>query len=84
MAEAFDWYEQRRSGLGNEFLGEIDARLKLIQENAVRHAVVYKNVRQALVHRFPYKVLYIFEADQVEVLGVVHAKRQPQVWQKRV
>ena len=84
MAEGFDWYEQHRSGLGDEFLNEVQTRLRMIEENPLRHAVVYSNTRQSLVRRFPYKVLYLFEGDRVEVLGVVQAKRQPQFWQKRV
>jgi plasmid stabilization system protein ParE len=84
MAEGFDWYEQRRSGLGEEFLKEVQTRLRQIEDNPLRHAEVYRNARQALVRRFPYKVLYLFEVGKVEVLGVVHAKRQPEFWQKRV
>jgi plasmid stabilization system protein ParE len=84
MAQGFLWYEERRSGLGEEFLQEIRARLNLIEENPLRHAVVHKTARQTLVRRFPYKVFYVFENDRVEVLAVVHAKRDPTVWQKRV
>ena len=71
MAEGFDWYEDRRHGLGHEFLGEVRSVLKNIAENPLRHAVIYRNVRRALVRRFPYKVFYYVEADQVEIIGVV-------------
>jgi plasmid stabilization system protein ParE len=84
LVEGFDWYEQRRNGLGDEFLNEVQTRLGTIEENPLRYAAVYRNARQALVRRFPYKVLYLFEGNRVEVLGVVHVKRQPQFWQKRV
>ena len=84
IAEAFDWYEQRRNGLGYEFLHEVGTRLRQIEENPLRHTMMYRNARQVLVRRFPYRVLYLFEADKVEVFGVVHAKRRPQFWQRRV
>ena len=84
LVEGFDWYEQRRNGLGDEFLNEVQTRLGTIEANPLRYAAVYRNARQALVRRFPYKVLYLFEGNRVEVLGVVHVKRQPQFWQKRV
>ena len=83
-AEAFEWYEGRRIGLGCEFLEEVNARLANITGNPTRFAVVFKGVRQVLVRRFPYKLLYVFEADKVEAIGVVHVKRRPQFWQKRV
>lgn len=84
MAEAFDWYEERRNGLGHEFLDEVRARLASIEENPLRCAILYKNARQTLVRRFPYKILYLFEVDIIEVLAVAHVRRHPQFWQKRV
>jgi ParE toxin of type II toxin-antitoxin system, parDE len=69
LVAGFDWYEQRRRGLGDEFLNEVQTRLRMIEENPLRHAVVYRSARQALVRRFPYKILYLFEGQRVEVLG---------------
>ena len=83
IAEGFGWYEERKGGLGHEFLAEVGAIFLQIQENPLRHAEIYRKARQGLIRRFPYKVLYLFEGAKVEVIGVVHAKRDPQVWQKR-
>jgi toxin ParE1/3/4 len=64
MAEGFDWYEERRTGLGHEFLAEVKAVVKQIEGNPLRHAVVFLNVRRALVRRFPYKVFVGRRANQ--------------------
>jgi plasmid stabilization system protein ParE len=84
LAEGFDWYEERREGSGYEFLREVRSILAQIEENPLRNAVLYQNVRRALVRRFPYKVFYFFEAERVEIIGVIHAKRAPEFWQKRL
>jgi len=84
LAEAFNWYEERRNGLGFEFLTEVRSILRIIGENPLRHPAIYRNARRALTRKFPYKIFYLFEADKVEVIGVVHAKRHPQFWQQRV
>ena len=84
MAEGFDWYEDRREGLGYEFLREVRSVLAKIEENPLRYAVLYRTVRRALVRKFPYKVLYFIEAGRVEVIGVIHAKRAPEHWQMRL
>ena len=84
MAEAYAWYERRREGLGLEFLAEVRAILGKIEENPLRHSQMYREARRALIRRFPYKIIYLFEAERVEVLGVVHAGRDPQFWQRRV
>lgn len=84
MSEAYDWYEERHPGLGHEFLAEVHVALRAIMENPLHHQVLYRNVRRILTRRFPFKVFFHVEAEQVEVIGVVHAKRHPRVWQKRV
>jgi hypothetical protein len=40
--------------------------------------------RMGFLKRFPYRVIYFFEQDQVEVIGVVHVRRAPRSWQQRV
>lgn len=84
MTAAFDWYEERQAGLGQKFLAEVNAALRGIAENPLHHESLYKNVRRVLTRRFPYKVFFCIEADEIEVIGVVHAKRHPRVWQGRV
>ena len=37
LGEGFQWYEERRDGLGFEFLGEIKAVLEKITDNPLRH-----------------------------------------------
>jgi len=53
MTEAFEWYEERQSALGYEFLAEIHAALRAITENPLRHQVLYKSVRRILTRKFP-------------------------------
>jgi hypothetical protein len=84
LAEGFNWCEERRTGLGFEFLNRVNLVLSKIEENPLRYSGTYQNVRLALVGKFPYKILYLVEEDQAEVIGVVHVKRSPQFWQKRV
>jgi plasmid stabilization system protein ParE len=84
MTEAFDWYEDRQANLGHEFLAEVHTSLRAIADHPLHHPVLYKNVRRILTRRFPYKVFFFFEADQVEVIAVIHAKRHPRTWQKRL
>ena len=83
MAEQFGWYEARRKGLGYDFLAEVRAVFRQIEENPLRHAEAYRKTRRALVRRFPFKVFYLFDGQRVEVIGVIHARRDPQHWQQR-
>jgi len=82
--EAFDWYEQQRAGLGVEFLISVAEILENIGSFPKAYEIVFDDVRRAVVHKFPYLVLYIIEPSQVVVMAVFHSKRDPQVWQDRV
>jgi hypothetical protein len=54
LAEAYAWHEQRRVGLGEEFLGCVDACIQSICRLPELHATVHEDYRRAWVRRFPY------------------------------
>jgi plasmid stabilization system protein ParE len=81
--EATDWYGQRRAGLGDAFVDAVQDVLKRIGTAPRIHAVVWKDVRCALVRRFPYAVYYRVEPERVVVIAVFHTKRDPGAWQSR-
>ena len=72
LDEAYAWYEERRFGLGEEFLSSIDACVQFICRNPEIYEVVYKSYRRALVRRFPYAVFYDFSDGQVTVYCIFH------------
>ena len=83
MTDAFDWYEERVTGLGSEFLLAADATFQGILRSPLQYPVVYKTVRRALLRRFPHEVFFIFEEDHVVVIAVFHTRRNPKHWQER-
>jgi plasmid stabilization system protein ParE len=84
IADAFDWYEERVSGLGSDFLLCVDAALNSILRQPQQYPRVYRTVRRALTRRFPYEVFFVEDAERVVILSVFHAKRNPKRWQKRI
>lgn len=83
LKQAFSWYEEKRKGLGHDFLLQIDAGLRLIGRNPELYPAKYKGTRNHLVKRFPFRVVYLTEEQRVIVLGVLHEKRHPEVAEKR-
>ena len=49
LAGAYGWYEDQRPGLGEEFLGAVDASFDAIQEFPDIFARVHGEVRRAIV-----------------------------------
>ena len=83
LKEAFSWYEDKRQGLGHDFLLQVDAGLKLIERNPKIYPPEYKGTRKHVIKRFPYKVVYLVEKERVIILAVIHGKRNPNLIKKR-
>ena len=83
LTDAYTWYEERLPGLGSAFLLSVEAVIHSITRNPQLYSLVHKNVRRALVRRFPYAVFYIVEESHIAVLAIFHAKRHPATWRER-
>ena len=83
IGEAFDWYEERVSGLGLDFILNLDAAFNAILRNPLLYPALHKNIRRALLRRFPYQVFFVYEENRVVVLAVFHGKRDPKHWKHR-
>ncbi len=84
LAEAKDWYERQRQGLGLEFVLSVEEALDRIRRMPHVHAEIYKGVRRSATRRFPYGVYYRLTGESVTVIAVMHSRRDPRRWQERV
>ena len=80
LAQAYKWYNENVPGLGSDFLVVVERALESIQDNPLRFPVIYRNVRRALVKRFPFGIFFVTEEERVVVLAVMHTARDPAKW----
>ena len=80
---AYRWYENERGGLGSEFLEAVDKTINAIAENPERFPVIRKDIRRALLQRFPYGIFYRVISGHILVIVCFHGKRNPRVWRSR-
>lgn len=87
---AADWYEERRRGLSEDLLGEVEQTLEQI---ALRPATFPRLgapapdllVRRALLERFPYALIFLtLPTGDLRIVAFAHAKRRPGYWLWRV
>lgn len=83
VQEAFDWYEERSEGLGLEFLRAAEACLAAVQRNPLAFPQAHKEVRRALMRKFPYALFYLIKEESIVVVACFHAKRDPIDWLRR-
>lgn len=84
ILEAFRWYEDKRAGLGLEFVRIVEACFAAIERYPHSYPIVRGQVRRAVLRRFPYNVFYLADAEKIAVIGCIQANRDPATWQRRI
>ena len=84
VEDAYGWYEERRPGLGEEFLSCVDACLQSICRIPELYPKVFDDYRRTLVRRFPYAVFYEHISGKVYIYSVFHTSRNPEKWRNRL
>ena len=78
------YYEECSKGLGADFLLSPDALFSLIKREPEIFQKVSKNIRRGLIKRFPYGIYYIIAKNIINVIAVMHCRRNPVKWKKRI
>ena len=83
IKDVYDWYEDKRHDLGAAFVVEVEAIFTTIEDNPELYAKAVKGMRRAICKRFPYSIYFIEAGSDIVVIGVLHQRRNPVVWQSR-
>jgi len=75
LENARNWYEERREGLGREFITAARLAVEKIRANPERYPVYYRGFRRVLLTRFPYKLFYRVEAERIIIFRALHFRQ---------
>ena len=90
LYEAAAWYDDQRSGLGDELLAEITRWLDVVAESPSiwpkwpGFPDLDPPMHRVLTDRFPYAIAYQVHPDRIRVLAFAHTSRRPFYWAKRI
>ncbi len=84
LVQAAEYYELRAEGLGERFLDEIDAAVADVAESPDRCPYFLLNTKRRLLDRFPYMIVYLVDSERIFILAVMHQRRRPGYWKKRM
>lgn len=84
--EAFDYYESRQAGLGEDFAREIYRTVLRILNHPFAWRKLSRRTRRGRTKRFPYGLIYqVREAEnRVLIVAVMHLSREPGYWKQRL
>lgn len=83
MTEASAFYEAATSGLGAEFLDEVQSVVNILRQHPELGRTIDQEFRQALLHRFPFSLIYSLEPDAILIIAIAHQRRRPGYWMDR-
>lgn len=84
LTEAREWYSHQHKDLDLEFMRCIDDVLSRVVGNPHVFPLVYRDLRRAVVRRFPFAVFYELTSEEIQVIAVFHSRRDPELWKSRV
>ena len=82
--ESAKFYEEKQEGLGKRFVEALTDAISRIRRRPELFGRVDDNIRKCRILRFPYGVIYRDKKKSVEIIAVMHLKRKPDYWKKRI
>lgn len=83
VAAQFEYYESKREGLGHDFLLCVEEALAKLPKNPLIYREIYKGIRRVSVRRFPCRIFYFVQSNQIVVTAVFHIRKDPSSWSSR-
>lgn len=84
MYEAAKYYQSQTTGLGDDFLSEVERAIASIAQSPMTWPKIEGELRRRLVRRFPFGILYYIEPEEIAIVAVAHLRRKPGYWKKRL
>ncbi len=80
---AAKYYESQQENLGQRFISSVEAGIARIKSSPHLFPVITENVRQCLTRTFPFGIVFRDTEEQIEIIAVMHLKREPGYWHER-
>lgn len=78
LQKTFDFYEQRKPGLGTEFILDFERFVSEVSMHSELGLETHGDLRKFVLTRFPYVVYYSIMDDHVQVIACLYGGQKPQ------
>lgn len=77
-----DYYEDKQSGLGKDFLKEILVAISRVMNNPTAWQIVDRHYRRCLTDRFPFAIVYRYDKEKgyIRIVAVMSQRQKPKFW----
>ena len=84
LIESARFYDQRRPGLGDEFLSAVEAVQDLIRAQPQLGRRGFLDTFSFRTRRFPFRIVYELQPNRIWIVAVAHLSRRPGYWARRL
>jgi mRNA-degrading endonuclease RelE of RelBE toxin-antitoxin system len=79
LLDAWDWYDDRWTGLGDRFMQEVNKRIQQIEKTPERYGERRKGFRETKMQVFPYVIIYRIQKRKkiIAISSIFHTRRNP-------
>jgi plasmid stabilization system protein ParE len=79
LIDAWDWYDDKWTGLGDRFMREVEKKLAQIEKTPERYSERRKGFRETKVRVFPYLIIYRMQKRKkiIAISSIFHTSRNP-------
>lgn len=78
IIEAYLYYQEKRTGLGEEFLEHLDSYFERIVSNPKHFSQKRKPYREAFIKRFPFLIVYEITKNKIIIYSVFNTWQNPE------
>jgi plasmid stabilization system protein ParE len=84
LSEPAGFLATRSPDAAERFLVDVDHALQLLMEFPRLGAPLVDDIRRFSLRRFPYRLVYRIEGEELRIYAVAHVRRRPGYWRGRV
>ena len=77
------FYKKRQAGLEKRFIEAAEDAINRVCRNPLLYRKVDDDVRKCRLLHFPYAIVFRIKPAQIEIIAVMHLRKQPNYWQSR-
>ncbi|MBX3500270.1 MAG: type II toxin-antitoxin system RelE/ParE family toxin [Alphaproteobacteria bacterium] len=78
------WYGQASDSVRERFLDSLDRAFEAVLAAPERWPIARGHIRRISLGGFPYTIYYAIRRNDIVVVAVMHHRRDPLVWRRRV
>ncbi|MDT4332269.1 type II toxin-antitoxin system RelE/ParE family toxin [Methylomonas sp. MED-D] len=83
LEQAILFYQKQQAGLEKRLIDAVDDATHRVCNNPMLYRKVDDETRKCRILRFPYALVFREKAGKLEILAVMHLRKQPNYWNSR-